>query len=83
MEEKIVLDNRKVLSILGATRVVSSTSTQAVVEVLDTNILIQGSELEVVKLNLDEKEVEFSGNITSFKYLAKKEKISFFKRIFK
>ena len=83
MEEKIVLDNRKLLSILGATKVVSSTNSQAVVEVGDTNILICGSDLEVVKLDLEAKEVEFSGNITSFKYMNKKEKVSLLKRIFK
>ncbi len=83
MEEKIVLDNRKLLSILGATKVVSSTNSQAVVEVGDTNILICGSDLEVVKLDLEAKEVEFSGNITSFKYMSKKEKVSLLKRIFK
>ena len=61
MEEKIVLDNRKLLTIIGATKVVSSTNTQAVVEVGDTNVLICGNELEVVKLDLEDKEVEFSG----------------------
>ncbi len=83
MEEKIVLDNRKLLTIIGATKVVSSTNTQAVVEVGDTNVLICGNELEVVKLDLEDKEVEFSGNITSFKYINKKEKTPLLKRIFK
>ena len=83
MEEKIVLDNRKLLTIIGATKVVSSTNTQAVVEVGDTNVLICGNELEVVKLDLEDKEVEFSGNITSFKYISKKEKTPLLKRIFK
>lgn len=83
MEEKIVLDNRKLLTIIGATKVVSSTNTQAIVEVGDTNVLICGNELEVVKLDLEDKEVEFSGNITSFKYINKKEKTPLLKRIFK
>ena len=83
MEEKIVLDNRKLLTIIGATKVVSSTNTQAVVEVGDTNVLICGNELEVVKLDLEDKEVEFSGNITSFKYINKKENTPLLKRIFK
>ncbi len=83
MEEKVILDKRKLLTIFGATKVVSSTSSQAVVEVGDTNILITGNNLEVVKLNLDDKEVEFSGEISSFKYINKKEKVSLLKRIFK
>ena len=83
MEEIVILDKRKLLTIFGATKVVSSTSSQAVVEVGDTNILITGNNLEVVKLNLDDKEVEFSGEISSFKYINKKEKVSLLKRIFK
>lgn len=83
MEEKVVLENRKLLTIYGATKVVSSTSTQAVVEVTESNIIISGSNLEVVKLNLEDKEVEFSGEVNSIKYSTKQEKTSFLKRIFK
>ncbi len=83
MEEKVVLSNRKLLTIFGATKVVSSTINQAVVEVGETSILICGNNLEVVKLNLEEKEVEFAGEINSFKYTGKKEKIPLIKRIFK
>lgn len=83
MEEKVVIENRKLLTIFGATRVISSTSSQAVVEVGEANMVIAGNNLEVVKLNLDDKEVEFSGEISGVKYMVKHEKIGFFKRIFK
>lgn len=83
MEEKITLENRKNMIIFGATKVISSTTNQAVVEVGDTQLVISGSNLEVKKLNLEDKEVCFCGEINSFKYMTKKEKIPFLKRIFK
>ena len=83
MEEKITLTDRKSLNIIGATKVVSSTATQAVVEVKDSTLIITGKELAVVKLNLASKEVEFSGIVTNLKYTLPHEKIPLFKRIFK
>ncbi len=83
MEDKVIIDSRKLITIFGATKVISSTLTQAVVEVNDATMIISGSNMEVVKLNLDDKEVEFSGEIKEVKYSHKQEKTSFLKRIFK
>lgn len=81
--ESLCIEDRKKLILTGATKVVSSTSTQAVVEVGDTNIVISGTNIEVTKLDLDNKTVTFSGNINSVKYTAKTEKTSLLKRMFK
>jgi len=81
--ETIILEERKKISLTGATKVVSSTSTQAVVEVGGSNVVISGSNMEVTKLNLDNKEVIFSGNINSIKYMQKTEKTNLIKRLFK
>ena len=83
MEDKVIIDRRKLIRIFGATKVISSTLTQAVVEINDATMIISGSNMEVVKLNLDDKEVEFSGEIKEVKYSHKQEKTSFLKRIFK
>lgn len=83
MEDKVIIDSRKFITIFGATKVISSTLTQAVVEINDATMIISGSNMEVVKLNLDDKEVEFSGEIKEVKYSHKQEKTSFLKRIFK
>ncbi len=83
MEDKVIIDSRKLITIFGATKVISSTLTQAVVEINDATMIISGSNMEVVKLNLDDKEVEFSGEIKEVKYSHKQEKTSFLKRIFK
>lgn len=81
--ESLCIEDRKKLILTGATKVISSTITQAVVEVGDTNIVISGTNIEVTKLNLDNKTVTFSGNINSVKYSAKTEKTSLLKRMFK
>lgn len=81
--ESLCIEDRKKLILTGATKVISSTSTQAVVEVGDTNIVIFGTNIEVTKLDLDNKTVTFSGNINSVKYTAKTEKTSLLKRMFK
>ena len=81
--ESLCIEDRKRLILTGATKIVSSTNTQAVVEVGDTNIVISGTNIEVTKLHLDNKTVTFSGNINAVKDTAKTEKISLVKRMFK
>lgn len=81
--ETLCIEDRKKLILTGATKVISSTNTQAVVEIGDTNIVISGTNIEVTKLDLDNKTVTFSGNINSVKYTAKTEKTSLLKRMFK
>ncbi len=81
--ESILIEDRKKLTLIGATKVVSATNTQSVVEVANNNVVITGSNIEVTKLNLDNKEVCFSGNILGVKYVQKAEKGNFIKRLFK
>lgn len=78
----ITLENNY-LTILGATKVVSSTPTQAAVEQDNLTIIITGSELEVKKLDLDNHEVSIAGKISNLKFSDKSEKLPFMKRIFK
>ena len=81
--ESITIEDRKKLSILGATKVISSTNTQAVVEVSGSSLVISGNNIEVIKLDLDNKQVVLSGNIGAVKYVTKTEKQPIFKRLFK
>ena len=81
--ETILIEERKKIVINGATKVVSATSTQAVVEIGSCNLVITGTKLEVTKLDLDHKEVNFSGEFNSLKYVSKTEKGGLIKRIFK
>lgn len=81
--ESIEIIDRKSIKITNATKVISSTSTQAVVEVSDSNIVISGNHIEVTKLDLDNKEVHFKGEISAIKYTQKTEKVNLIKRLFK
>lgn len=81
--ESITIEDRKKLSILGATKMVSSTQTQAVVEVGGSNVVISGTNIEVTKLDLENKQVHFSGSFSGVRYVQKTEKVGLMKRIFK
>ena len=81
--QSLYIEDRKKLVVKGATKIISSTDSQAVVELSENTIIITGSSLEITKLNLEEQEVNFSGTINSIKYTQKAEKKSLLKRIFK
>ena len=83
MDEIITIENSSSITIKGATKVISSTDTQAVVEIGGSNIVITGTNIEVTKLDLENKEVCFSGNINGVKYTQKTEKVNIIKRLFK
>lgn len=73
-----------ILAISGATKIISSSPSQAIVQTAEEGILVTGSEIEVKKLDLQEGEVEFSGKFTAIKFgLSTGKKPSLLKRIFK
>ena len=83
MENSLYLSG-EILQIKGATKVVSSTQNQAVIENNEALIVIGGSDIEVKKLNLDDKEVELKGKFTNIKFThAGAKKVPLMKRIFK
>ncbi len=81
--ENILIEDRKKILIKGATKVISSTNNQAVVEIENSNLIIYGNNIGVTKLDLENKEVIFSGEISGIKYNKQTEKTGIIKRIFK
>ena len=74
----------ELLQIKGATKVTSSTPTQAMIELGGNAIVATGNGIEVKKLNLDEGEVVLSGKFSNMKLSeASGAKGSLLKRIFK
>ncbi len=71
------------LQIKGATKIVSSTTSQAVVETADSTIVVTGQNIEVKRLNLDEQDVCLSGTFSQFKFNSSAVKVPLLKRIFK
>ena len=84
MSESILIENSSNLQIKGATKVVSSTVSQAVVESKGNTIIISGNGLEVRKLDLENGEVCFIGKISNIKFAPLGDsKTPLLKRIFK
>lgn len=81
--ESILIEERKKINIVGATRIISSTNTQAVIEIEKSNLVLMGNNLEITKLNLDNKEVSFSGEFLALKFSNKADKTPLLKRLFK
>lgn len=81
--ESVYIEDRKKVIIKGATKIVSSTANQAVVEIDKNNLILSGSNIEVTKLDLENKEVCFAGEFSSLKYSNKPEKVGLIKRLFK
>ena len=72
------------LNIKGATKVVSSTSPQAVVELGEKCVVLQGEKIEVKMLNLEANEICIEGEFSFIKFSqSSAKKGSFLKRIFK
>ncbi len=72
------------LQIKGATKVVSSTQTQAVVETSSSGVIITGNNIEVKKLDLEDEDVVLTGNFLNLKLGSiNTKKTPLLKRIFK
>lgn len=73
----------QLLQIKGATKVISATSTQAVIEMGQRCVVLTGEKIEVKKLNLDEGEVCLFGEFATIKFAQANVKKGLLKRIFK
>lgn len=72
------------LYIKGATKIISSSQTQAVIQTGESMVVLTGNNIEVKKLNLEEGEVCLNGNFSNIKlneHSSKKQPL--LKRIFK
>lgn len=82
-EQLIVLSNRKNLSISGTKKVISL---KPDLIQLDTNfggILVNGTNLELIKLDNSTTRVEILGSIDSIRFVENKSKEPIFRKIFK
>ncbi len=81
-EQRLCLVDRSSLSILGVQKVISAKPDLVQALLLDSGVMISGTDLQVSKLDLDAKLLELSGKIDSIRYTVGKRD-NFFKRIFK
>lgn len=83
MDNKLTLVNRKILNLTGIEKVVGISDSELLVEVDGVALSVQGSNMEVKKLDVESGILEIEGLIYNIKYFDKKQKLNFIKRIFK
>ena len=83
MDNKLTLVNRKILNLTGIEKVVGISDSELLVEVDGVALSVQGSNMEVKKLDVESGILEIVGLINNIKYFDKKQKLNFIKRIFK
>lgn len=83
MQEQILIENENKIAIKGATKIVSSTPNQSVLQTNKSTIIISGSNIEVKKLDIENGEIVLDGTFNNIKFTQKSEKQPFLKRIFK
>ena len=77
------LNNREYLEMDGINEVISFTDDEIILKTSQGVLNINGKNLNISKLNLDETVIEVSGKIDSFNYNDKTNNKNFLKRIFK
>jgi hypothetical protein len=83
VNQKIEIDNRKIINVSCVDEVLSSTEKELYAR-LDRDILqITGEGLKIIKLEPEEKILVVSGKINGLVFTSKLNKKSFFKRLFK
>lgn len=80
---KIMLDNRKKVTIAGVEKALSSNDECLVLQVSGTKLFLSGHNIHLDKLDVEAGVVEAQGDFDCFKFGDAKAKGGFFKRIFK
>lgn len=82
-DSMLALTNQSNLSLTGVEKVIEASEKQLVLEVAGTMLMIDGNNMSVQKLDVENGLLEIKGFINALKYQNKKEKINIIKRIFK
>lgn len=82
-DSMLALTNQSNLSLTGVEKVIEVSEKQLVLEVAGTMLMIDGNNMSVQKLDVENGLLEIKGFINALKYQNKKEKINIIKRIFK
>ena len=83
MENKLVLENRKILTVDGVVKIKTATETN--VELIlenEDNLSIVGIDMHITKFDIDSKIAQISGEISSLKF-GKAIKGNLLKKVFK
>ena len=79
---KITIINKQTTNLIGVEKVISATENLINLILAGESMIIEGSNLHILKLDIDAKVVDFEGNISVIKFGARKKDKNFFKKIF-
>ena len=82
-ESTVKIENQNIMSITGVEKVISFSPTQIILVAMGSEVVIQGTSLETTKLDDKTRELFVNGLILSIKWQTKKQKLPFYKRLFK
>ena len=80
INNRIIVDNRNNITITGITKMISSNETMITMLVKTTKLVVNGKDLKIERLDVENGLLEASGTIDAVKYLGGE---GVFKRIFK
>ena len=82
-ESTVKIENQNIMSITGVEKVISFSPTRIILVAMGSEVVIQGTNLETTKLDDKTRELFVNGLILSIKWQTKKQKLPFYKRLFK
>lgn len=81
-DHKVVIDNRKKMTLTGINKAISSGPNQIVLASAGSKIVISGKDLQLTKIDIVGGLAEIEGEINALKYLVSHTPQGFFKRVF-
>lgn len=83
MDHKIIIDNRKKITLTAITKAISANENSVILQMANQKVYIQGKDLHINKLDVNDGVAEVVGEIIGVKYLVPSSPQGFFKRVFK
>lgn len=80
--QKLILDNRKNLSLTGVEDVLGFNEETVSLNTTAGDLIVKGAKLHISKLDLDKGEVEIDGLVSFLQYTENKSDKKFFQRLF-
>ncbi len=81
-DHKVMLENRKKMTLTGVTKALSANETNVVLQLTSYRATITGTQLHLNKLDMEQGLAEVVGEVNQLKYSGATESKNFFKRLF-
>ncbi|MBE7076344.1 MAG: hypothetical protein E7374_00420 [Clostridiales bacterium] len=82
-EQTIILKNKQFLTVGGTNKIISLKTDLIQLDTIYGGLIINGNDLELIKLDNETMNAEIKGNVNSLKFVESKNKEPIFRKIFK